>query len=255
MRYSVSSNLPQVMRAVDEDAKQARFAMRQAMNKAGEWAETDVRKAMRGTFDRPTTYFLRSLRVVYAKKDRMEVALWFKDRGLDDGAEAMVLPHVEGGPRRHKPMEIRLQRAGLLPRTWYAVPGSAADLDGNGNISRGQVSQILNVLGTFAEAGFNRANEKTIARLKKGNEKKGIRGFTYFVNPVTGPRRARHLPPGVWKRFELGFGSAVKPVLIFVSRALYRQRFDFYGIAQRSFDARFPALFDAAFAEAMRTRR
>jgi hypothetical protein len=249
-----TSNTPEVLRALDQDAKQARYALRQAMNKTVQWAETDVRRAMRTSFDKPTPFFLRSLRIVYAAKEKLEVALWFKDRGLDDGSEAMVLPHVEGGPRRLKPMELRLQRAGLLPAGWYAVPGSAAKLDGNGNMSRGQISQMLNVLGTYREAGYNKADSRTRDRLLKGNAKKGVDGFAYWVNPV-GARRAKHLPPGVYQRFTTVIGSVLKPVLIFVSKAQYRQRFDFYGIAQKTFDARFPAEFDRAFANAMRTAR
>jgi hypothetical protein len=255
LKLDIKTNFPDVMKGIDRDAKQARFAAKNALNRTAKWAETTVRKSMLGAFHQPTTYFLRSLRIIYAYTGKLQVALWFKDRGLQDSAEAMVVPHVEGGGRKHKPMELRLQRAGLMPAGWFAVPGGGADIDANGNMSRGQITTLLNVLGTYKEAGYNKANAKTVERLAKGNAKKGIYGFTYWVNPVSGPGRARHIPPGVYKRVQTGFGSSLKPVLIFVSRAMYRKRFDFYAIVRKVFDERFAGEFDKAYAEAMRTAR
>jgi hypothetical protein len=254
MTLSIKTNFPDVMKGVDRDAKQARFAAKNALNRTAQWAETFVRMQMRKQFHQPTTYFLRSLRIIYAYAGKLEVALWFKDRGTWDEIEPIMVPHVEGGARARKPMELRLQRAGLLPAGWYVVPGAGADVDAFDNMSRGQISTILNVLGTYKEAGYNKANAKTVERLAKGNAKKGIYGFTYWVNPVNG-RRARHIPPGVYKRVQTGFGSSLKPVLIFVSRANYRRRFDFYGIVRKVFDERFAAEFDRAYADAMRTAR
>ena len=238
-----------------KDAKQRRFATALALNKSVQWSETAVRKAMRGAFQQPTRYFLQSLRIKRAdvRAMKLQAELVFKDRGLDDSSEAMMVPHVEGGRRKWKPMEDRLQRAGILPAGWYVVPGQAADIDANGNMSRGQISQILNVLGTYREAGYNKANAKTAERLAKGNAKKGVYGFAYFVNRPQGGNP--NIPPGVYKRIKTAFGSSLKPVLIFVTRVTYKKRFDFYGIAQREFDARYPGEFDRAYEYALRTAR
>lgn len=254
MHVSIKTNFPDVMRQVDRDGKQARFAAKNALNKTARWAETYVRLGMRKQFHQPTRYFLQSLRIIYANVHQLQVALWFKDRGLYDDVQPIMVPHVDGGTRPHKPMELRLQRAGLLPRGWYVVPGQGADLDGNGNMSRGQISTILNILGTYKEAGYNKANANTVKRLAKGNVKRGIYGFTYWVNPA-GTQRVKHLPPGVYKRVQTGFGSSLKPVMIFVSRANYRKRFDFYGIVRKEFEQRFAGEFDKAYADALRTAR
>ncbi|MBC7598731.1 MAG: hypothetical protein H7238_06885 [Polaromonas sp.] len=165
----------------------------------------------------------------------------------------MIAPHVYGGQRRFKAVEARLFSMGLLPAGFNAVPGAAASVDANGNMSRGQISQLLNVLGTYTEAGYNKANAATRARLAKGSAKKNIYGFAYFVNPVNGAGRNKSLKPGVYQRVMTGFGSSLKPILIFVKRANYKQRLDFYGIVQRVIDAEFPREFDKAFNEAVRT--
>ena len=243
--------LDNVLRAMEETPKKARYAAAKAINASAEWAETDVRKEMRRVFDRPTPWVLKSLRIKYAKPATMAAELAFKDSWSssagETGGKTMIEPHVYGGNRAYKGMEVRLHRAGLLPNGWNAVPGGAAKLDAYGNMGLGQITQLLNVLGTYTEDGYNKANKATRERLAKGNAKKNLYGFVYWVNPV-GSGQAKHLPPGVYQRVTTGFGSSLKPVLIFVERAKYRRRLDFYGIAQRVFEKRFPGEFDKAFA-------
>ena len=254
MQIKISTNFPEVAKALASHAKQVPFALAVALNKTAEWAETSVRSEMRKVFDRPTPYFLRSLRIIRATKANPSAMVWFKDKSTVESSSAMVAPHIFGGDRTFKPMEGRLRAAGLLPNGWKVVPGGAASLDANGNMSRGQITQLLNVLGTYKEAGYNKANAATRARLAKGNVKKGVYGFEYFVNPV-GSSRGKHLPPGVYKRVVTAFGTSLKPVLVFVNRTNYKKRLDFVGIVQRTVDTRFPAEFEKAFALAVRTGR
>lgn len=256
MKIDVTHNFGEVASFIDRASKQGQYATAIALNKTAEWAETDVRKAMRTGFDRPTPYFLRALRVIRANVNKVPVqaVLWFKDKSLEDSAESMVVPHIDGGGRKVKPFEKRLQRMGVLPAGWFAVPGGGASLDAYGNMSRGQLSQLLNVLGAYTEAGYNKANKATVARLAKGNAKKNVYGFAYWINPV-GAKTGRHIPPGVYQRIATPFGSSLKPILIFVKQATYRKRLDFYGIVQRAVDARFAGEFDKAYENAMRTAR
>lgn len=240
------SGLDQVRKAMQELPKKAKYATVTAMNKSMEWADTAVRKEMRQVFDRPTPWVLNSLRIKHAKPSNMTAELAFKDINSVTSSSTMVLPHVDGGPRRFKAMEARLMGIGLMPAGYNAVPGAAAKLDGFGNMSRGQISQMLNVLGTYTESGFNKANINTVKRLAKGNAKKNVYGFTYWVNPVGGTK-AKHLQPGVYQRVATAFGTSLKPVLIFVKQAKYKKRLDFYGITQRVIDKRFGGEFDRAF--------
>ncbi len=244
------TGLDQVRKAMAELPKKARFATVAAMNTSLEWAETAVRKEMRNVFDRPTPWVLKSLRRKYAKPSNMVAELAFKDIDLETNARTMVFPHVDGGQRHFKAMEARLMRIGLMPAGYNAVPGGAAKLDAYGNMSRGQISQLLNVLGAYTESGFNKANINTVKRLSRGNQKKGVYGFVYWVNKV-GDQKAKHLQPGVYQRVTTAFGSSLKPILIFVKQAKYKRRLDFYGITQREINKRFPSEFDRAFAAEM----
>jgi hypothetical protein len=260
MKINISHNFHQVRDAILKAQKQVPFALSLALNKTAEAGIKDVQQAMRQQFDRPTPYFMRSLRLIRASKAQPSptATVWFKDKTVQsiNGEDSIARPHVFGEDRAIKPMERRLQRAGLLPLGWRVVPGGGATLDAYGNISRGQISQVLNVLGTYKEAGYNKANAATRARLAKGNAKKGVYGFTYFVNPVAGQTsRGKHLPPGVYKRVATPFGSSLKPVIVFVQSTRYRKRLDMFGIVDRAVKREFGRQFDAAFGQAMRTAR
>lgn len=252
MQIKIDHNLPDVQRWIDAIGPKALTAAREGINRTAEWAQTDVVRAMRRVFDRPVPFTLRSLRVYYAKTGPNPVAtLWFRQRSADRD-KLWARPQIEGGERDLKPMELRLQRAGLMPKGWLIVPGDAAPLDAYGNMSPGEISRILNVLGTYTEAGYNKANDKTRARLRKGNVKKGIAGFEYWVNPV-GPRQAKHLQPGVYRRVYVEGKTELKPMMIFVSRARYRARLDFFGIVGATVRQRFPEEFNFAMKSLLQT--
>lgn len=252
MQIKIDHNMREVQRWVASIGPKAVSAAREAINRTAEWAETDVRREMRTAFDRPVPFTLRSLRVFYAKTGPNPTAtLWFRQRNADRD-KLWAMPQIAGGNRDTKPMELRLQRVGILPAGWFLVPGAAAPLDGYGNMSAGELSRILNVLGAYTEAGYNKANDKTRDRLRKGNANKAVYGFEYWVNPV-GAGRVGHLQPGVYRRVYTAFGSSLKPMLLFVSRAKYRARLDFFGIVQATVERRFPAEFDKALQSLLKT--
>lgn len=252
MQISIKHNIPEVQAALERAAGQVPFAQMTALNKTAAKAQEAVRKEMLQVFDRPTPWVLNSLRIKFATKSNLQAELAFKDKNSAESSASMIEPNVFGGKRHFKAMEARLLRIGLLPSGWTVVPGAAAQLDAYGNMSRGQISQLLNVLGTYTEAGYNKANAATRARLAKGNVKKNVYGFEYWVNKV-GSTKARHLQPGVYQRVKTGFGSSLKPILIFVKLASYKQRLDFFGIAQKTIDKEYAGQFNSAFDEAMRT--
>lgn len=252
MQINVSTNIPAVQAALKQAAAQVPYALSTAINKTLAHSRSDVQTEAAKVFDRPTPWVLNSVRVKYATKAKPEGSLSFKDKDSVTNSRTMVEPHVYAGKRHFKAFEARLQRIGLLPAGYNAVPGEGARLDAYGNMSQGQISQILNVLGAYTESGFNKANVNTVKRLAKGNAKKGVMGFVYWVNKV-GSTKAKHLPPGVYQRVTTAFGSSLKPVLIFVKQANYKKTLQFYEVAQRSIDRHFPGYFDQAWGRTIKT--
>ena len=253
MQISIKTNFDGVAKAMQKAASQVPFALSVALNNTAEKARLAVRAEMSRVFDRPTPWVLNSLRVKRANKTTLAAELAYKDRNSAESSRSMVEPHVFGGRRHFKAMEARLNRIGLLPAGYSAVPGDAAKLDAYGNMGRGQITQLLNVLGTYTEAGYNKANDKTREKLAKGKAKKNVYGFVYWVNPVSGQRRAKHIPPGVYQRVITAFGTSLKPILIFVRLARYKPRLRFEQITQKVVDKEFPGEFNKAFDYAMKT--
>lgn len=246
MEISIKTNFPEVQRQLTALGRQMPFALSLALNKTAEWVETDVRRAMRTSFDRPTPFFLRSLRIVRSTKTKLEAKVWFKDRGLGDNASKVALPHIEGGKRGFKQFEARLRAIGAIPAGWYAVPGKGAKLNAYGNMSPGQLSLLLNYVGAYREAGFNTIQSKDRLKLKR---KKGVQYF------IAKPGNAQRLLPGIYKKTTTGFGTALQSMVIFVRNARYKRRFDFYGVGAKTLAFRFPLEAQKAIDRAIRTAR
>ena len=246
MKISVVSNIDSVVAAMKQAASQVPFAMSVALNNSAETARLAVRAEMPRVFHNPTPWVLNSLRVKRSTKTNLTAEVAFKDKPGSGGTRSIMEPHVFTGGRHFKVVEAQLMRMGALPSGWNVVPGAAANLDANGNMSQGQVKQALNALSNIGA---------TRAKLAKGSAKKNVYGLAYFVNPVGGAGRNKTLQPGVYQRISTGFGSSLKPILIFVKRASYKQRLDFFGLAEKVIAREFPQEFDKAFAQALATAR
>jgi hypothetical protein len=209
-------------------------------------AKTDLPDEMRKVFDRPTRYTLNALRIQPANKNSLVASIWVKDDAPNNGTrpEDYLLPNVEGGGRKEKRFERAMRYAGLLPSGWRAMPGQGAQLDGNGNMKRGEMQRIL----TATRTAFDPFQRKTNSKRSKKNAKNA----PYFgVSPFTGViqggerfvLRPSRIQPGVYRRV----GQGIKPVLIFTKRQpTYRHRLDFAGVTQRATERLFPAELDRA---------
>lgn len=246
MTLTISADFKSVQRRLDALGRQMPFAASVALNRTAEWVATDERRAMRAQFDRPTPFFLNSLRVVRSTKAKLQAKVWFKDINSVDSASNFVLPHIVGGRRRFKQFEARLRAIGALPDGWFAVPAKGVPLNAYGNLSQGTISLVLNAAGAYTESGFN-----TIPRAQR-KTKLAKQGRAIFVAGVGNPQG---LPPGVFERRKTGFGSAIRAILIFVDSATYKKRFDFFGIGKRTAAQRFPQEADRAIALAIRTAK
>lgn len=217
-------------------------AVATALTRTAIEARDAVRQQMPSVFDRPTPYTLNSLFVRPATAERLEAQTYFKDDRAGSGTPATryLLPQVEGGARNTKRFELALRAAGHLPAGWFVVPGAGAKLDAFGNISRGQITQVLSQLRITLTAGFTRnmpfdARKQITAQRRAG-------GRFFVIKPG-----AKGAGPGVYQR-EFG-GRNITPVFVFVNRASYTKRFDFFGIARSVADRRLGPNLDRAIAE------
>lgn len=236
--------------------QQIRRASVIAVTRTAVQVKADVRATLPKVFDRPTPWTLGSLYVAPATFGQAvpEARVWIKDEGGGKGVAPTkyLLPEIAGGTRGFKRSEVALQRAGFLRAGEQIVPAAGAALDAYGNVSRGLIVQLLSYFRAFGEQGY-RANmtDRRRGRLaRRGRSAEGfvrIGGVEYFISrgPGLWYGRVQHLPAGIWARRGI-HGSDVQPVLLFVRRAGYRPRLDFFGIAERVVHRRLPAEFARA---------
>mgnify|MGYP000844727299 FL=1 len=246
---AVHSNAADIVADAKDMARRVPFAVVKALTRTAKAGQEAVKSEIRSVFDRPTPYTLNSTYIRPATRDKMVASVYLKDDASKGTPAGKYLgPQIEGGTRRHKRMEVALQRIGVLPQGWYAIPGRAAKLDAYGNWSRGQIVQVLSYFQAFGEQGYraNTAAEKR-AKMKRGTRSK--RGVAYFA-VLPGRRASRALQPGIYLQTYFAKGSAIQPIAIFVENATYRRRLDFYATVERVAVTQYPLELQRAINEA-----
>jgi hypothetical protein len=260
MLINVEPNLEEVQTALDNlVAEQIPAATMYALTQVAKEAQKAVERAMPRYLDRPTPFTLRAVRTIPATKRRLVSSVEIKDgkasaAGSRDSAGKPIkqLGHqVEGGTRPLKPHERLLQTRGLMPRGWYAVPGKDIPLNQYGNVPSSLINRVLSQLQSHSVFYMDR-NESAASKARQYRSKTK-RLQRYFV---VMPGNGRGLIPGVWERTTLGFGSAIRPLFIYVQTPpRYQKRLPFNEIVQATVSAQLASKFREGFEWAMRTAR
>ena len=221
-------------------------------------------KEMQRVFDRPARYTLNSLRVTPTRNHNMRASVWFKEP--DRMGQHYLVPQVEGGPRKTKGFERAFDDK-------MFIPGKFARMTRAGNVSPGQIRQILSVLGRAERYAGYQAN--ITARSRRRNKKP--RDYVYIKK-----RRGRLLP-GIHERFVTRRGltkkarraamakdgssvyqrgrsrhrairaRGLRPVLLEGrQKKPVKPLLDFYGVAHRVFDKEFTRHFNQALDRQLR---
>lgn len=232
-----------VAKAIRDLEKQTRYATAKALTQTAKKVQTQLVREMQDKFDRPTPYTLRSTFIKPATKDNLTATVGLKDR---TGAKASLPPaellahHFTGGGRLMKGLERYLQRAGLISAGEFVIPGAGARLDQYGNMSRGQIAQLMSQL----RIGIDPHQYASKSARSRRNVSKAGRIFW---------SRGGHLARGAW--IDMGHSIGVRPLLVVVKGARYKRRIVLEQIAREVVSKEWDATFDAALADAMRTAR
>ncbi len=236
------------------DTQAVQVAAQHALLKTAEVIQAAEVAEMGRVFDRPTRWTLGAMKV--KPTARFEIAVGILDPdGYYKRAQGYLGTQVIGGSRRVKAFEMALTRRGILPQGWMAVPGAGAEMDAYGNMSPGQIRQVLawfDAAERFAGSTQN-MGEKGRSKRRKGTRSK--RGFEYFAVIPGRSNGGRHvLRAGIYKRTSFVFGKAIQPVLIFVRKAVYSARYDFDRVAIETFEHEYPGWFGEYLAQAREGR-
>lgn len=226
----------------DVERRQIPFATAKALTLTAKEAEKDTYQAMAKQFDRPTPMTMRSLRTKPATKRDLTARVFLKGvelGGKNPRSMSEIIGHqFSGGTRNRKRIEQLFTSRGLISSNEYLVPGQAARLDRYGNISRGQLQQIVSQLGISRDTAQNKTKSaRSLRNVRRAGEMFWSRG--------------ERLPRGVWVKQ----GLFVKPILMVARTPIYRQRIDMERIGEDAARREFPRIFDKTFNDALRTAR
>lgn len=231
----MANNLTDVVKKLtasldDAVKKQVPFAAMLALNETATKAKAEEVRVMQGAFSNPTPFVLNSLRVDRATKQDLKAAVGFKNVYGDFGGavEKILLPNINGGPRKPKGAEKTLRRNGILRADEFIVPSRTMKLNSYGNISAGIMNKILSNIGAQSDSTANTPADR--------------RTFKYVVGQVGGTR-------GIWTIQKRGW----KPVLIFVKSPTYKKRFDFHAVSNKVIDKEFEPSLSRALERAIST--
>ncbi len=230
-------------RALAYGQKQARYAAAVALTRTAKHVQVELAARLKSSLPGagPYTTTVKAQYVKPATVANLAARVGMKDQKPSRGTSPAMLvkEHFTGGRRGHKPMEVAMRAAGVLPAGWIVVPGAAMPIDRFGNPTRAAVAEIQGALKRGV-AVVGRRGKTTVAK-------------AYFVVTPGGSSRAAHLAPGIWRRIN---NRAIAPVFLFVSAgAAYRQRIDLRRIAEGVASRRFAAEFSNAYRQALATAR
>jgi hypothetical protein len=246
LQVNVEVDMSKIAGEVANAEKQVRFATALALTRTGYRVSERETKGVQQAFRHPKPATLRAFQVDKATRDNLTATVSIKKRDSGLPADEYLHADIVGGKRGMKRSEIMLQAAGILPPGMQTVPGKGAQLDAYGNMSRGQIVQILSYFATFGVTTLNSSRMNMTAE----KHAKMSRRRSYFVIPVYD--RKTKLYPGIWQQDGK---RDIKPVLMFVKPGTYKAIFAFEDIGAKEVQAAFNGEFDTAMADALRTAR
>ena len=251
MAVDVRDAVRQITADMQVEEKQVKFATRVALTRMAKLAQAAEAREMGSVFDRPTPFTMSGLFVRPATTTNLTAEVKLKDAGGANSTPTAkyMAAQIAGGMRGEKRFERALRSIGALPPGYRVVPGEGAQLDAYGNMSRGQIVQILSYFKAFPEAGYKaNMSDKRRAALERGSRTR--QGVSYFCG-----RPSDRMPIGIYQRVHFAQGTAMRAVMIFVRSMVYRQAFNFEAVAETAIEQQFPAEFTRALAEARATQR
>lgn len=253
MQISIKSDFAKLQRDLLLDQRQVPYAASIAINDCLKLGDKAVEEEMKRVFDRPTRWTLNSYRVLkWSKKTDLTGVVGFKDVDYKGGpgggplsaAGVYLQPHMDGGPRSAKRLEVLLRARGLISSGEFLVPSQFVKLDQYGNVPRGTVQKMLANL----QASFD-----PYTRTPSGGARGGKKKADYFFTRrgVRGQRLT-----AIWQNFGAAAQHHAVPAMIVVTSApQYKKRFDHVMPVQRVVDQNFRQKFDISYARAIAMRK
>ena len=234
---SLNTNSAVIQRNMtDMERKQLPYATMVAINDLAFQIRRAEMTEMKLVFNRPTPFVRKGIWVTKAENKRdPQAKVWINENNQgvyrdDDALPRILKPHIFGGQRQAKSSEKSWRRAGHLGQRQYTVAGRDMPKNRYGNLHNGEIQKMLAQTMSFSDDQQNTGRRRSRKK--------------YFIATIKGTK-------GVWMRK----GRRVIPALIFVNKARYKKRFDFFGVGDRIIKRYGDMAFANAMRKALRTAR
>ena len=233
----------------DLEKRQLPFALMTGLNLTVDDVKAATQHEMRDSFDRPTPYTLKGIRIKRATKTESYADASLQDQGGKNRPSQYLQPEIKGGPRGLKGYERLLGDR-------YTVPGNDIRRDVYGNIPGGLITRLLSDSGLLRGGAALRSWQDQMAaaeRAKKNRTRRTSRGEgVYFIGAPGGGR----YPAGVWERRRVGQYRVIRPVLLFLDHSPnYEPRLEWGFTARLIWKRNFKVNFQQGLAYALATAR
>ena len=192
-------------------------AVATALTRTAQAVSKDWQQQINTRIDRPTARTQAAAGFAGASAQKLEARVFLKDRLAGTSPAAYLAPQELGGNRLLKKFERALVSSGAMPQGFVTVPGRYAQLDGYGNMSRGQLIAVIRALGADYSPGYQQTISKSTAKRLSAQAKHGRKYI------AVSPQEAGvyKVSPGIYERMADG---SRKAVMLFKSEVGYKRR-------------------------------
>lgn len=217
-----------------------RAAVATALTRTARQVQAEWGRELQQQVDRPTPLTSKAAIVIQATAASMVATVSMREQIANGQPPSEYLvPLEKGGTRAHKKFEKALIAQGSMPSGAYAVPTDYAKRDSYGNVTRGQLVQILvQLAGGSVREGYRRvisasATRRAAAAVRSGKQYVAIQ------------QQEGKLAPGIYARV----GRQLRMVFAYVSHVRYRRQLSLVDRGRRKVQSVFQQEMSRAIAE------
>lgn len=205
--------------------RRLRAAMATALTRTAKAVQGDWSDELRAKVDSPTALTLRAPVVEIATAQTLTAVVGMRDQvGNGEPPSQYLQPLEYGGGRSRKKFERALIAQGSMPAWAYAIPTDNAKRDAYGNVTRGQLVQILvQLAGGSVRDGYRRVVSTSAVRRAQSAIKAG-REYVAVL------QQTGKLYPGIYARV----GEELQMIFSYERKAFYRRQLSLADRARRT---------------------